>query len=204
MSTSPTDGAISASRRELARGIAVSVAVAALILATIVLPAEYGIDPLGTGRALGLTALRAGHDAAAPASATGSKTPAMSAAPAPAAGSMFTARQEPTYRSDKRTFELGPGKGVEIKTRLEKGAALVYSWKTRNGAKVLQDFHGEPRGAKPDVFESFIKDAAASESRGYLIAPFTGTHGWYWENSTSSPVTIELQVSGFYIEIFNP
>jgi hypothetical protein len=204
VSTRPTDGAISASRRQLARGLAISVAVAALILATIVLPAEYGIDPLGTGRALGLTALRGGKDAAAPAAASTTATTPTPAAPATAAGSTLAGRQEAAYRTDARTIELAPGKGIEIKTRLEKGAALVYSWRTRDGAKVLQDFHGEPLGAKPDVFESFIKDEAASESRGYLIAPFTGTHGWYWKNRTSSPVTIELQVSGFYIDIFNP
>ena len=203
MSTPPTDGAISASRSQLARGIAVSVVVAALILTTTVLPAEYGIDPLGTGRALGLTALRAAN-AEASASPTGASAPAAPGSPAQASGSTLTARQDPAYRSDTRTIELAPGKGIEVKTRLEKGAALVYSWKTRDGAKVLQDFHGEPLGAKSDVFESFIKDAAASESRGYLIAPFTGVHGWYWKNRTSSPVTVELQVSGFYIDIFNP
>ena len=31
--------------------------VAAIILVTAVLPAEYGLDPLGTGEALGLTPL---------------------------------------------------------------------------------------------------------------------------------------------------
>jgi hypothetical protein len=129
---------------------------------------------------------------------------AITASPNLLAEATLTARQVAAYRSDMRTVELAPGKGIEIKTRLEKGAAIVYAWKTRDGAQVLHDFHGEPQGAKSDVFESFIKDAAASESRGYLVAPFTGTHGWYWKNRTSAPVTIELQVSGFYSEVFNP
>ena len=45
------------SLRTLAVASAVSVVVAALVLVTAVLPAEYGIDPLGTGRMLGFTAL---------------------------------------------------------------------------------------------------------------------------------------------------
>lgn len=202
MSIPPIDGAILTGRRELVRGLVVSFLIAAAILVGAVLPAEYGIDPLGVGRALGLTALRAGEPAAAAAPSGPAPTTA-----APASGPVGTpasARQVPPYRSDTRTVELAPGKGIEIKTRLEKGATLVYSWKTRDGAKVLHDFHGEPLGAKADVFESFIKDAQASESRGYLVAPFTGTHGWYWKNRTGAPVTVELQVSGFYTDVFNP
>ena len=36
---------------------AIALAVAVAILVTIVLPAEYGVDPLGTGEQLGLTAI---------------------------------------------------------------------------------------------------------------------------------------------------
>jgi hypothetical protein len=31
-----------------------------------------------------------------------------------------------------------------------------------------------------------------------LTAPFTGIHGWYWENPGGSPITIHLASSGFY------
>jgi hypothetical protein len=89
------------------------------------------------------------------------------------------------------------GHGLEVKTHLAKGAALVYFWKTTKGEAVLHDFHGEPVDAEEDEFESFIEDKAASESRGVLIAPFTGLHGWYWKNTSSTPVTLVLQASGF-------
>lgn len=200
MSTTPINGAIAVSRRELLRGLVISIALAGSILVAAILPAEYGIDPLGIGRVLGLTKLRqpASETAAAVA------TPAPSATTLTVQGATQTARQAPAYRSDTREVHLAPGKGIEIKTRLEKGAALVYTWKTRDGTKILHDFHGEPLGAKNDTFESFVKDAEASESRAYLVAPFTGTHGWYWKNKSSKPITIELQVSGFYLDILNP
>jgi len=40
--------------RQLVRSTLVALAVAALLLVTVVLPAEYGIDPTGIGRLTGL------------------------------------------------------------------------------------------------------------------------------------------------------
>ena len=43
------------SPRQMLRSALIALAVALLLLFTVVLPAEYGIDPTGVGRALGLT-----------------------------------------------------------------------------------------------------------------------------------------------------
>lgn len=43
------------SSRKLLRSTLLALAVATLLLVTVVLPAEYGIDPTGTGSILGLT-----------------------------------------------------------------------------------------------------------------------------------------------------
>jgi hypothetical protein len=110
--------------------------------------------------------------------------------------------QEVTYRADVMEIVLPPNKGLEVKTHLAKGATLIYSWKTKNGELVNHDFHGEPVDAGKDEFESFILGKGVSESRGSLIAPFTGVHGWYWKNLSSEPVTIVLNASGFYRDIF--
>jgi hypothetical protein len=97
---------------------------------------------------------------------------------------------------------LAPGKGVEVKTHLAKGSTLIYAWKTKNSEKVNHDFHGEPVNAKENEFESFILEKEVSESRGTLIAPFTGVHGWYWKNKSAAPVTVVLRASGFYSDIY--
>lgn len=70
------------SARALARSTLLAAVVAALLLVTTVLPAEYGIDPTGIGRVLGLTqmgeikvrlAKEAAADAAADEAATQSE-----------------------------------------------------------------------------------------------------------------------------------
>ena len=149
---------------------AAALAVAVVILFAAVLPAEYGVDPLGTGRLLGLTALAGGS------------------------GGAIT-RQPERYRTSTATFELGPFEFVEFKYRLEQGASMVYSW-TATGP-VIYDFHSEPEGAPAGYAESFDKDQAA-EAHGTYTAPFSGIHGWFWENPGARLVTITLTTSGFY------
>lgn len=198
-----------APKKELLHGVIIAAAIAAVVLVTAVLPAEYGIDPTGTGKLLGLTDLHQPQENAVQAASTdgfaNTEAIATSLSTVAAKGEeralTITARQNAAYRSDTMEVTLPPGKGLEVKTHLAKGQALVYTWKTTNGELVLQDFHGEPPEAGKNEFESFIQDKAASESRGVLIAPFTGEHGWYWKNKTAAPVTLILQASGFYTDI---
>jgi hypothetical protein len=144
--------------------------VAAVILITAVLPAEYGIDPLGTGRLLGLTDLAAGSTAA-------------------------IKRQDAAYKTNTASFELGPYEFVEFKYRLEQGATMVYSWDATG--PVIYDFHSEPDGAPTGYAESFDK-AQSPAAHGSYTAPFSGIHGWFWENPNSKLVTITLTTAGFY------
>lgn len=74
MASSPTTPSEPASSRQLLRSTLLALAVAALLLVTIVLPAEYGIDPTRAGRVLGLTRMgeiktRLAREAAADAAA---------------------------------------------------------------------------------------------------------------------------------------
>ena len=195
--TIPTpDGVATASKRELAIGALIAAAIAAVILTVAVLPAEYGIDPTGIGKALGLTAL---HNT--PGTETKDRAKNIVAAPV-AMPATITSKQIASYRADTQKITLQPGEGLEYKTRLKKGAALIYSWKTQQGEKIHHEFHGEPLNAKPDVYESYINEKQVSESSGSLIAPFAGTHGWYWENKNTTPVTLTLNASGFYAELY--
>ncbi len=174
----------------MATGIAFAVAL--VILFTAVLPAEYGIDPLGTGKALHLTDL---------AKATGSKAepkPVVGARPVAAPAGIYTA-QPGTYKTDSEDLSLMPGEGVEIKYHMQKGAGMTYAWKATG--IVAYEFHGEPDN-KPnkDYFESYeLNDQPGSDrSFGSFTAPSTGIHGWFWENKGKKEVQIHLVTAGFY------
>ena len=57
------------SMARLVKAMLIALVVAAIVLVTAVLPAEYGIDPLGTGRMLGFDQLFAAEETAAAAAA---------------------------------------------------------------------------------------------------------------------------------------
>ena len=44
----------------------------------------------------------------------------------------------------------------------------------------------------------FYEKAAGSKAGGSLIAPWQGTHGWYWQNKSDAPVVVRLRMAGFY------
>src|SRR5262245_21092914 len=92
------------SKQKLARATLVALLVAAVILFTAVLPAEYGIDPLGTGAALGLTSLSEARGA----------TPDAPVTTAAVITGVYTS-QPKTYKVDTESLKLVPGMGVEIK-----------------------------------------------------------------------------------------
>ena len=199
MSSHPLNDAIMAPKRALLRGTLIAAVVAGIVLTVAVLPAEYGIDPTGAGRAMGLTALNTPSP-----SPTSAPTPAGSTVSAPGEQRVLTVSSKPAaaYRADEMEITLPAGKGLEVKTHLAKGQTLIYAWTTKNAEKLNHDFHGEPVNAKENEFESFILEDQVNQSRGTLIAPFTGVHGWYWKNKTSAPVTVVLRASGFYTDIF--
>jgi hypothetical protein len=180
------------SKRAIAKATAIALAAAVVILFTTVLPAEYGIDPLKTGKALHLTDLAKATDAKTQPKA------AVGARPTAAPTGIYTA-QPTSYKTDSEDLSLMPGDGVEIKYHMKKGAEMVYSWKA-NG-NVAFEFHGEPDN-KPnkDYFESYdLNDkGGADHSYGAFTAPTTGIHGWFWENKGKKQVDIHLTTAGFY------
>lgn len=170
--------ALAPSRKQLLKGTAIALVVAALLLVAIVLPAEYGVDPLRVGRVLGLTEL---------------------AQESNEISAQLMHEHERKYLSGRVLINVGPGEGLEYKATLAEGEPLLYSW-TVAGGPVYFEFHGEPtEGEWPkDYYRSYqIKERSTGE-HGSFVAPFTGKHGWYWKNLSTEAATITLEASGFY------
>jgi hypothetical protein len=154
-----------------------AVCLAAILLVTAVLPAEYGVDPTGMGKKLDLMQLSGqGDDIVDPV--------------------VVSCKDELAQWTDSTTIVVPVHSGLEYKFHVQKGGKLDYAWRT-DGAKVYFDLHGEPVGDKTGFFKSF-KKGNESQSTGNFAAEFEGAHGWYFENKTQAPITVILNTKGVY------
>ena len=163
-----TESAALPSRRKVLTAVAGAFVVAVALLVGAILPAEYGIDPVGTGRLLGLLAL-------------GQSQP--------------FATEEGEYHVDRAELSLYPAEWVEYFYRLDEGSNMVFTWEATGPG--TYNFHASPDGAPAGYAESFDAQDLA-EGHGTYTAPFTGIHGWYWENIGTEEITIALTTAGFY------
>ena len=187
----------------------IAVVVAAVVLVTAVLPAEYGIDPTGIGRALGLTALSAPSRTLEVTDVLGGNE-RVREVEIPDSASRCRCRIPPSTktrparpRRARMTITLPPESETEIKTVLRKNKVIVYSWQTDRGS-VYCDYHGHDPDAGSDFFVRYREqDEGGSNVSGSLVAPFGGEHGWYWLNYNDFPVTITLTVTGYFDDIID-
>ena len=170
------------SKAKLAWATLAALLVAGVVLVATVLPAEYDIDPLGIGAALGLRVL---------------STPG--SGPIPVREDGVIAHRS-SYRLDRRTFVLAPEGWVEYKYRLEEGRSMVYSWTASHW--VRSEMHSEADGAPEGTAEFFEVEEETLARHGSYVAPFPGIHGWYWLNETDDTVTVTLDAAGFFSTSF--
>ena len=186
------------SSAQLLRSTVLAAFSAVLILVTIVLPAEYAIDPTGAGRLLGLTEMgeikqQLQEEADQDREQHGQNLPGVF----DRIFSVFisTAHAQEAWR-DTVTFTLEPGEYTEIKMVMDEGAQAQYFW-TGTGGRVNFDLHAHG-GGKSVTYE---KGRGATGGEGGILAPFAGEHGWFWRNRDKSDVTITLQLKGDYKEL---
>jgi hypothetical protein len=108
----------------------------------------------------------------------------------------LSAESQKEIAKDTIALVVPPKSGIEYKVALKEGKLLRYSWET-DGSELFFDFHGEPKGDTTGYFESY-KKGTTERSEGAVSTPFEGTHGWYWQNNTSSPVNVQLEIEGDY------
>jgi hypothetical protein len=197
------------STSQLIRSTIIAMVSAAAILVTIVLPSEYGIDPTGIGRALGLAemgdikvqlAKEAEEDRlqSAPASAAGSDK--QSGLVDAIIGTLFikqaAAQTTTSGWTDEISITLKPGQGAEVKLVMKKDAVAEFDWSVDSGV-ANYDLHGDGGGKSI----SYKKGRGVPGETGSLKAAFNGNHGWFWRNRTSKDITVTLRVKGDYTEM---
>ena len=186
--TDVRDTPVVEARHRIAVAAGAALLVAGLVLVMFILPAEFAVDPLGTGARFGLLDL----------GIIGQQVEALETAGATGAAgeAAILAPQDRPFQQESVELTIGPRQWVEYKYRLDKGEALLYSWKT--SGPVNLDFHAEPDGGPQGYAQSYETKQAVTEASGTMTAPFSGIHGWYWENTTDQEVTVTLTSSGYY------
>ena len=150
---------------------------AAFVLTIAILPAEYGIDPTGIGKKLGLTALSGANE---------SSQNQQTRSALPLSG----------VQKDTVSITVPANDGLEYKFHVKKGDSMKYTWSSEDGS-LFFDFHGEPDGDTSGFFESYTV-SIADNVHGTFTASFDGVHGWYWQNESYAPITISLKTEGIY------
>jgi hypothetical protein len=188
---------------QLVRSTLIAAGVAAALLVTVVLPAEYGIDPTGAGRALGLAEMGVIKTQLQEEAEADQARDRAGQVPAPEQRSSLLGRivaqlligpsaaQTVVSKSEEFSLSLKPGEGGEVKMDMKKGAKATYSWKVEGGA-VNHDMHGD--GPNNEI--SYKKGRGVAGDEGTITAAFDGNHGWYWRNRGSAPVTVKVMASG--------
>jgi hypothetical protein len=162
-------------RTSLIKAIISSLVIAVITLVLFILPAEYNIDPTGVGETLGLTVFNQPIN----------EQPHMAE------------RRKTEVEIDSVVLTVPAGRGIEYKLAMAQFEKVSYQWQTNKGL-VYVDLHGEPKGDTTGYFESYTI-ATVDHMKGSFTAPFAGSHGWYWKNTTDSAIEVQLTFSGQYI-----
>jgi len=214
---------------KLLQSTLVAAIVALVLLITTVMPSEFGIDPTGVGRLLGLKKMgEIKTQLAEEAAVTGktirgtengpwavTPTPAserpVSDFPPKAVTSNYPELSAPDgaiQNSDTRSSgslqhklitTLNPNEAAEVKMEMRKDARVSYQWVSNGPVNV--DAHGDPVNAPKGFYHGYGKDRQITSSDGVLQAAFDGKHGWFWRNRGSETVTIQLDTNGEYLSI---
>jgi|LauGreDrversion4_2_1035121.scaffolds.fasta_scaffold383506_1 hypothetical protein len=202
---------------QLIRSTLVAAVTATLLLVTVVLPAEYAIDPTGIGKALGLQNMgeikqQLKEDAEFDGAALPSKS-ALTVEPSVQSGSTNSSIQKTASAADQITGEeagsekpmlnesivvtLAPGESAEVKLVMKRNAAVDYEWNVDQG-HLNSDLHGDGTAGQAT---SYRKGRAESKNQGTLTAAFDGNHGWFWRNRSDVPTKMTLRLRGQYSKV---
>jgi hypothetical protein len=197
------------SPRQIVIGSAVAIVVASVAMVFFILPAELGIDPTGFGTKTGLIGLAQKGPAANvylerglkrtnvlfPLDAAAAAKPDEATLRATLAAKGIAVPAGARFVSDHWEYELLPYDSIEMKYKLAQGRPMIFAWHA--AVPVHYDMHSVPDQGGNPATESFAITDAPSQTAVY-VAPFTGIHGWFWQNQTLNPVTVSIDATGAF------
>ncbi|PHR71411.1 MAG: hypothetical protein COA67_06825 [Lutibacter sp.] len=196
---------------QLLKSLIIALIIGTVVLITAVLPAEYGIDPLGTGKFFGFTKLYQGNKQIEKNDTYSrlnfkkikmEKIGSPTSVPKPSEADNPSPEVQYLEREDTIEVIVPAKKGIEYKFKSLKYGSIKYEWSTDKGI-VYIDFHGEVKqeNQPKNVFYESYTLAYSNNMAGTLTAPFEGKHGWYFRNETNEDIVVTIRLNGQY-ELF--
>ena len=187
------------SSAQLFKSTIVAAVSAIVILVAAVLPAEYGIDPTGAGRAIGLTEM--GEIKSQLAEEAEQDRQMLDAQDDQSSlidsilGLFVGAAHAQTVEvwRDEISFTLAPGESAEWKLVMTTEQTAEYRM-TVEGGRVNFDLHGHGSGQSV----TYERGRGSIGSEGAILASFDGEHGWFWRNRDKQDVTVTVLLKGEY------
>ncbi|MBU2936793.1 MULTISPECIES: hypothetical protein [Pacificibacter] len=179
------------------------------LLVIAVLPAEYGIDPTGLGETFGLDALSTKPITIAQFDGdlsfnVGDYDPTAERIDQSVQGLIHL--EDAPFHSEVIDIQIEDYGEVEYKFVMPADTTFVYSWQVleAQGDGVYYDFHGHPSSEDavnfPEGFEMAYAKGEGLTQSGSFTAPFAGYHGFYFMNIEEGPITVRLNISGYWDE----
>jgi hypothetical protein len=216
---------------QLLKSTGIAVVTASALLVTVVLPAEYGVDPTRVGSLFGLTEMgRIKVQLAAEARAeeagitTGAVVSQPASPPAVTNAAPTAPVPEPAVPPAPKLVAPAPGKsavapvvaaapavaGRTDRTVLtlapDEGAEIKLTMLEGATASFVWSTNGEAvnfdtHGDGQGISYHGYGKGTDTRVEGQLTAAFTGKHGWFWRNRSDETVTITLQTRGAYTDV---
>ena len=206
-----TDKQPNLTKDQILKSLLIALLIGTVVLVSAVLPAEYGIDPLGTGKLFSFSKLYQGNNQTEIIETASSlnfnkikmeKLGSPQSTPKPSEANNPPPEVQYSNREDSIEVIVPAKKGIEYKFKSLKYGNIKYEWTTDKGI-VYIDFHGEVKqeNLPKNVFYESYTLAYSNNMAGTLTAPFEGKHGWYFRNETNEDIVVTIRLNGQY-ELF--
>lgn len=192
-------------KKQLLKSILIAFLIGAFVLVTAVLPAEYNMDPIGTGKLFGFSKLYVDQTPKETVTLkmkklTIEKLGSSKDVVKPIEANNPAPKEQYNEQNDIINIVVPAGKGIEYKFNALKYGSIKYEWECSDNSIVFLDFHGEVKEENPpkNVFYESYTLAYSSNMAGTFTAPFEGKHGWYFKNENKDDITITIKLKGQY------
>tara|TARA_B100001123_G_C15255075_1_gene1004352 strand:- start:390 stop:995 length:606 start_codon:yes stop_codon:yes gene_type:complete len=184
------------SSSQLLQSTIIALTIAVALLLCIIIPAEYGKDPTGVGKLLGLKEMGEIKMRLEKESLNEKQVHNEHIS---LKAEIIESSKIIEENQDVLEFIIEPNEAIEIKLEMVEGSFAKYEWETQNGG-LNYNLHGDGyKGSQKSI--TYKKGRMTSSDIGEIISEFDGYHGWFWRNRNNSAVTVTLKTMGDYIQI---